>query len=307
MFPCHSAAKTSSFRVGMISRTAAAGAALFLMLCGLASGPGSAAAAAAAPARPAAPCDEASTGKTYNDAVGAYTGQSGTKDVAKAKSLIEGMIAACGVAPETFAGRVLMSDIALQEKDYPTSVLVLNPVPRPGRGALGVHAAFLMLRLLQAAHEAPSFARERASLIDNSGRLLTAAPVNGSLVESFMTPAGDKVTAYKVDLTQGSFNRYYEFLVEPKGELVMPMTLALSTDNAAPRLISAGNSTSFFLDLYGCGGQTAVKQFTTTGDPPPYDQVKAAVLTHLAGAGVTTNVTSPDEPCQFETFIAPGL
>lgn len=288
----------------MIPKTAAAGAALFLMFGALGGAPST---AFAAPASPAAPCDAASTGKTYNDAVVAYNGQSGTRDIAKAKSLLDAMIAACGEAPETFAGRVLRSDIALQEKDYSTSVLSLNPVPRPGRGPLGVHAAFLMLRLLQAAHEAPSFARERANLIANSGHLLTSAPLNGTLVESFTTPAGDRVTAYRVLLTQGALERRYEFLVEPRFDLFMPVTLALSTDTAAPRLLSAGGSTSFFLDYYSCAGQTPVKQFTTTGDPPAYEQVKAAVLTQLASPGVMTTTAQPDQACAFETYIAPGL
>jgi hypothetical protein len=261
-------------------------------------------------AAPPAPCSPAAVEPALNAAATANQ----NRDFKGAERAIAAA-SACPVRDgPTYGAHVLRAELAVGDGDWTTARTMLSGLGVHPESTLGARAAFLQLRVDQAAGDATSFTAERdAALAANEARLLAAG---GHKLEGFTVPGGT-VAAYDAFINQGSFHRVYEFVATPNDPAAYPATIQLTDDQAAASLDAFLNKKGdksapahvWFIDLYTCNRHTTLTPpKIITGAQPDYEEVKARVTATFADSALLAVAPPPEKTaCMAGMWILPGF
>jgi hypothetical protein len=231
------------------------------------------------------------------------------QDWTGAKARFEAVIANCGVSPASQPARILRAELAWRDKDYAGVLAWLKDTPRVGPSRLNLTASMLAMRADREVGDKAAFARERSALEAAEAHALASG---GEVLGSFDVD-GTRVSAYRVNLAQGSFQRLIAFTVSPADPLALPESLMLTDDRAARAVVKqvgkGGEQAPYFLDAYTCFGHVTVKMVPGAGDQPPgYDTLKPLVIDYLkARSGASSQAAPTDVACAWPQYVAPGL
>lgn len=222
-------------------------------------------------------------------------------DLAKARTVTDGIIAACGDGPVTHFPRVMRAEIALLDEDPQGALAALAAVPRPAPPPIGAYPSFLALRAQFALKDAESFAQERGRLLEATVRALTdpSGRFKGRLLETFDVE-NTRVTAIEADFANGPFRRRFVFLLASDEPFASPRSIMLTSNPMADTL---GGPKVLFLDEYDCAGHVTLEMLDRK---PSYKTLKAKVTARLRGKLEPTSGTQGGA-CAFTDYIAPGF
>ncbi len=234
------------------------------------------------------------------------------RDYPGAAAAVAPLVAACGPRTRPGAiGRIIAAEAAAGQGDWKTVLEALKSVDFTPAPKLYALSEFLRLGAYAAAKDEVDFAATRARLLAAENQALARL---GPLLERFDVGAYH-VTAYGAPLTQGSFARLIEFIIEPTAPFAFPQSVMLTDDKGADGLtkalgLQANTSTLkiYFVDMYTCGMHMTLKQVQARdGAAPAYADVKPMVVSALSTPPRYESGMTPGGACLTSQWITPGL
>jgi len=241
-----------------------------------------------------AACDELFVGRHWRAAAEAYQAQ--RFDLATPD--LDMIISTCGDDPSAAMAHGMRAEIALRSNENQRALEILQNITAPGP-PLGSYGVWLKLQALIRLHRDNDVAALTTTLLAASDAAMTAPGFGMQKVESFDSN-GYSITAYQGQFTQGSFIRYFEFLMRPDAG-GLPLTIALSKDAAV-----AAQEPYYFVDLYECSGHYTLGNVPQSG-AMTYAQARSALEHALVNRQAITGISSRTGLCIFTPYITPGL
>ena len=258
-----------------------------------------------ADAGPAATPLNCNNGRAIYDAWTPAREAYGAGDVARAKPILDAIVAACPTAKLSEMPRVMRADIAVAEKDYAEALKVLGDMDRPMANGLGALPSFIALSATAGLKDADGYARERQRLVDGIEQRLTdpGGKVKAKLVERFSVGA-TKVIAFEGEYLNAPFQRHLTFLVYDPEPFAPPRTIMWTTDPASALL---GGPPVLFLDEYVCGRHTTLEIIDKRKSTYAKLRKKVEGWVAQSSGSISATTGGSGELCRFSAYVAPGF